>query len=160
MAPALGNKAILNNLVGSIAEWTRIAFEDSVSAALGLRETLSEDMVELRRIRWFSMSAAPELDKLWLRYVDRDIENDEAKQSLHDYVMLGTTYMMMQNPLTDEEYNGFIDHMAKSISWPNRATLIPDALREYFGQEEVFKKLLSTNHWLLFLILLSTSDIK
>ena len=161
MAFADSDRKILTDYSASIKKWTDIFLNDSVSSVLNLRETyLRLDLLELRRIRWFSIHTEPELEKLWLRYVDRDIEDAEAKASLHDYIMTGCTYMVMQNPTSDAEYESFITHVAKSLSWQHRAVLVPQEERQYAAPAETFINLLKLNHWLLFLVLLSMSDIE
>ncbi|MCY1303250.1 hypothetical protein D9M70_529460 [compost metagenome] len=106
------------------------------------------------------MHTEPELEKLWLRYVDRDIEDAETKASLHDYVMTGCTYMLLNNPLSDTEYNSFIAHLARCLSWPNRSILVPNEQRDYSATADTFAGILRDNYWIIFLIILAMSDIE
>lgn len=162
MTNADKEKKIFSDLSASIVKWTDLFFSDKACVAFDLRtKFLEEDMIELRRIRWFSMHMESELEKLWLRYVDRPaVEDEEVRQSFHDFVMNGCVYILVNNPCTEQDFNDFVKHLSKSISWPQRASLVPESLREYFGTEEEFVKVLSSNTWLIFLILLSMTDIK
>lgn len=162
MTTAEKDKKMFTDISASIVKWTELFLSDPASVALDLRtKFLEEDMIELRRIRWFSMHMESELEKLWLRYVDRPaLEDDEIRQSFHDYIMNGCVYVFANNPCSEQDYSDFIKHLAKSVSWPQRASLVPVQLREYFGKEEDFVNILTTNGWVVFLILLSMSDIK
>jgi hypothetical protein len=161
MAYADSDRKILEGLTASIKKWTDVFLNDPASVVLDLRTTyLKDDLIELRRIRWFSMHTEPELEKLWLRYVDRDIDDTETKASLHDYVMSGCTHMLLHNSMSDTDYGSFIAHLARSVSWPNRSLLVPADQREYSASIEKFVSILKDNHWIVFLILLAMSDIE
>lgn len=143
----------------AIRDWTKLFLADPANIALDLRTTLlHEDLMELRRVRWFAMHTEPELEKLWLRYVERDVEDKEVKESLYDFVMTGTMYMLLNNPIADSDLTSFINHIASTISWPARAKLIPTHQREYMGGSEQFKTILEGNPWIIFLFLFSIVD--
>jgi hypothetical protein len=161
MAFADSDRKTLEGLTTSIKKWTDIFLNDPACTVLGLRDGfLREDLMELRRIRWFSVHTEPELEKLWLRYVDRDIEDTEVKASMFDYVMTGCTYMMLHNPMSEADYNSFIDHLAGALTWPSRAILVPVDHKQYSAPASTFTGILKTNYWMVFLILLAMSDIE
>lgn len=161
MSYADTDRKVLLGFTEAVRGWTDIFLADTANQTLDLSTTLLEDdMMDLRRVRWYSIHTEPELEKLWLRYVDRENEEGEKKNSLFDYVMTGSTYMLLHNPVTDTEFSSFIRHLARTLSWPSRAVAIPADIRGYLGGAEEFTSALETNHWLIFLILLSMIKIE
>jgi len=156
------NARQLKGHLSSIKDWCNIFFNDSANIALDLRtKIIEEDLLELRRVRWFSLASGPELEKLWTRYVERtDEENPEVRESLMDFVMNGASYMVLHNPISDTDSKSFITHLAQTISWPHRSPLTPKHMKEYTTDMTAVITMLTDNHWVIFLFLLAWSDLK
>lgn len=156
------NARLLEGHLKAIKAWCEIFFSDSASIALDLRaKIVDEDLLELRRIRWFSLASGPELEKLWTRYVERSAEEDpETRESLMDFVMNGASYMALHNAVSDADSKSFIAHLAQTISWPHRSPLTPKHMKEYTTDMNAVSTMLTDNHWVVFLFLLAWSDLK
>lgn len=146
----------LTAYIESVRRWHETFTRDPVNSALGLTEILSSDLMELRRVRWYSINEVA-LEQLWMRFIAPrdDIEVNELKETVFDYYINGATFMIMDNPIVDAKYRNLIAHLAHSLSWVSRSTLTPEYVREYSSQIEDMTKILEDNHWILFLILMS-----
>jgi hypothetical protein len=150
------DKRILDGLMKSSEVWLSGFFDNKVNLALGLKEQFYEqDLPQLRRIRWYSIRDMVEAQGLWLRYVDNEELEGEAKQTMFDFYMNGSTFVWLNNPIPSGHYEGFIAHLAASLSWPSRASAIPAETREHVASSEQMAELMKNNHWLIFLMLIS-----
>jgi len=161
MSFAETDKRVLEGLTASLKKWVALSFKDPVNEALNLRAViLKEDLPELRRIRWYTVKDLVEVQKVWLRYIENETHEGEMKQSLYDFYMNGATYLWLQNPTASAHYESFISHLATTLAWAKRCQAIPADSREYMGNSEELTALLKNNHWLVFMVLLSVTDIE
>lgn len=161
MSFAETDKKILTSLTESLQEWCSVFVKDPINETLGVKALiLDNDLPQLRRVRWYAINSQVEAEKLWTRYVEQADQEGEVKDTLFDFYMNGATYIWMKNPISDAHYTSFISHLAGTVSWPSRSKLIPQEVQGYVVSSEQFNELLKNNHWLVFLLLLSVTDIQ
>jgi hypothetical protein len=160
MSFATTDRQTLDSLQASVRTWQIEFFKDQVNAALIEAQFYNDDLPELRRVRWYGVRNATDIEQLWKRFVDNAGLEGEARNSMFDFYMNGATYMWLQNPTASGHYDSFINHLASSLAWPSSATALPDDVREHVGTYEELKTILKGNHWLIFMILLSLPGVK
>ncbi len=160
MSFAVNDRQTLDSLQSALKTWQTEFFKDQVNAALIQDQFYSNDLPELRRVRWYGVRSAADIERLWKRYVDNADLEGEARNSMFDFYMNGATYLWLQNPTASGHYDSFINHLASSLAWASQATALPDDVREHVGSYEEMKAILKGNHWLVFMILLSLPVVK
>lgn len=156
MTYADSDKAILQNHIAAVDGWISLYRSDAVNDAVGAVEMVfNEQIPEIRRIRWFSIASPVELLNLWTRFIETDDANKERKESVFDFYVNGTAYMQLMAPIASAHADSFYAHVAHSLTWTQRAGVVPDIVRENSTTKENTVKMLKDNPWALFLILLS-----
>jgi len=161
MQMASNNKEVLDSLSQALKVWCDLSFRDSVNEVMGLKEHfLSNDLLEIRRVRWYSMHEPIEIERLWLKLVDNSTLDGELKNAVFDFYVTGATFIWTHTPVEQEVYNSFIKHLANTLGWVKRGTMVPDHVKEYAADTDVLIKLFTDNHWLVFLVMLGLTDIQ
>ncbi|QTH80283.1 hypothetical protein PA10_00083 [Pseudomonas phage pPa_SNUABM_DT01] len=159
---AVHDKRILEDLKQALRNWCNIFFADPITAALGVKEHIvNNDLPELRRIRWYATSDEMAAEKLWLRYIDnQELEaNSELRNTVFDFYMSGATYIWLHTPVASGHLDQFIGHLTQSLTWAKSCKFVPEAAREYMSTPEEMKTFLKGNHWAVFMVLLSMSEL-
>ncbi|MNO14026.1 hypothetical protein D3C76_36660 [compost metagenome] len=157
------DKRILNDLQTALRDWCNLFFNDPVTTGLGVKEHIVEsDLPELRRIRWYATSDEVSAEKLWTRYIDnKDLEHgSEFRNTVFDFYMSGATYLWLNTPVASGHLDQFIGHLATSLTWAKGCYFVPPETREYMSTHEDMTKFLKGNHWAIFLLLLSMTEVQ
>lgn len=156
MTYADSDKAILQSHIAAVEDWMSLYRSDVVNETVGAVEFIfKEQLPEIRRVRWFSIASPVELLSLWKRFVDIDDEDRERKESVFDFYVNGTSYMQLMSSLASAHADSFYAHVAQSLTWTQRAGVMPDLIKENSTTKENIVKMLKENPWALFLILLT-----
>lgn len=159
MSIADSDKITLKRLQDSLVLWDQTFKRDPLNQALGVCETLQEDLLDIRRVRWYSLAGIAGAEDLWRRHVECEGLTGEVREGVLDYYMNGATFIMLNTPMAHASQTSFIRHLCESLTWVNRSPLVPTHIREYALGFEDFVKLVSDNHWILFMILLSITPL-
>lgn len=148
----------LRALQGALKRWVDLFLSDPANQALGLTQILDNQIIELRRVRWYSLDMA-DAEKLWNDYVYDDDQSAEVRESLLDFYLNGASFLWLETPVPSQHRITFMEHLVDSLTWVNRGSLVPEAIREYTVGAGTLSKILDGNHWILFMILLSLTSI-
>lgn len=111
------------------------------------REGLAKSILDLRKgTRWYQTSVAIQIQEIW-----ETIRTDER---LLDYVMEGTSALMLHGMENDAEERKLIEKIAFAWAWSHRSCLTDKQLSERAPTVEFARQQLSNNSWLIFVYLL------
>lgn len=151
----------LDGLNQTLHQWTKLQFGETTNIALGLREHIVvTDMPQLRRVRWYAMHDQVHAAELWQRYVENTELEGELKETVFDFYVTGASFIWLNNPTPQADYEAFVKHLATNLSWMKRCELVPDDIRGHSAEQEQIEEFLKGNHWAIFLILLSMQDVQ
>lgn len=163
------NAVYLKRLVDATLEWHLIFASDRIRSQLDplVARDLEIFVGEARMIRWAMTSTEEQLAEVWDNIVPGSIERDEDDQTpvkpinnnIVDYVLQGTAYIKAMVPIPSGHWNELISDLARSITWPYRATAISSNIKDRAASSEHIKMLFDQNPWTLFLFMLSIAPV-
>lgn len=155
------DRAILQTRIDAIHGWINIYRNDKAYAAVGaVNQVLETDLLEIRRIRWFSIAGDDELSLIWHRYFDNEAVSGEARESLFDFYAQGVQFMEMMAPVASGHLESFHAHLARSVTWPERTSVIGNVVQENTSTYSNLLAMIKNNPWVVFLIVLGMMDVK
>lgn len=152
MATVQESLAKLRNVV---TEWTDFSFEEPINESMQLKKHIVENhLPDIRRIRWYSMHSELHAEQLWLKYVKDSRLEGEVQQSVFDYYISGTTYMLTHCHFTEQERQALLGHIAESIKWMGKAAYVPTEVKQYAEETDKLDGFIRNNPWILFIFIL------
>jgi hypothetical protein len=139
-----------------LMDWIELFVSDLDNQNSGAVDQLKIDILELRKIRWYSCQSDEFLKDIWQRFIDNEKIDKPLREAMNDFYLMGTGYILHRNNIPSGVYESFIKTLTHGITWVNRSFKIPDSLKEHTVGFEEFNSMVSNTPWLLFLILLSS----
>ncbi len=150
---------LLKRLQAAIQSWWVLYSADPGNQVLGTLDVLQNDLLNLRRVRWYSIRSADDAEALWANYVDKQNLEGEVRNGVFDFYMNGATYLWLSTPAVDAHISQLIKHITVNLSWVSRSPAVPETVREYAADVESLEILLTNNHWILFMVLLTITPL-
>lgn len=158
---AESDKAALEAHLEAVDNWVGMWASDVANLACGaVKYFLDEQLLEIRRIRWYSITSEAELKEIWAKFIQPKAIDGEQAESILDFYITGTSYMQVLCPIATTHYDQFTGHLAKAMVWPKSATVASDLVRQNSANTAEFSQLIKSNPWMVFLIILSILPIK
>jgi len=108
------------------------------------KKDLIKALFELRvSIRWYQLTSNEQIKQLW--------DKVRANVELTDYVIRGTSAMIMRFHDSQQQWSNLIGQMAEAICWVTSDTKIGKEVTERAPQMESFKASINSSPWLFFL---------
>lgn len=140
----MSNSKIIENHINIVQEY-HLRYMGEISATS--RDALAVKILDLRRgIRWFQQSVETHIRDIW-----SDIRKSE---DLLDYVMTGTTELLLRGSPTQVEKQHLLEDLAESWSWSATGCDIDQTIRERSPAYTFAHQQLTKNQWLIFVYLL------
>lgn len=139
-----------------VLEWSDFHLTEPLNETLGVGEyIITNHLPEIRRIRWYSMHSALHAEAMWQKYVKDPGLEGEKQQSVFDYYVSGTTYMLAQCHFTEQERSALLGHIAASVQWMHKSPFIPTDVKQYTEESAGLDGFIRNNPWILFIFILS-----
>lgn len=159
----------LKRLVDATLEWHLIFASDRVRSQMdpNIPRDLEIFVGEARMVRWAMIATEDQLATVWDSVMPGSIEREEdddtppkrVNENIVDYVLQGTAYITAMVPIPSGHWNEVISDLAKSITWPYRATAISNNIKDRAATTEYIRTLFNDNPWTLFMYMLSITPV-
>lgn len=139
-----------------VADWADFHFEEPVNESMGVGQYIIENhLPDIRRIRWYTMHSELHAESLWLKYVKDSRIEGELHQSVFDFYVSGTTYMLTHCYIEATERQALLDHIAKSVKWMEGSPYVPSEIKQYAEESAKLDSFIRDNPLMLFIFILS-----